>query len=167
MKFRKIRMRLKRLMLILISCIIGSIIYWQYQNSAAHFHTFVSKTQVHIQHINSKLKELDRSEDKKELDVESTYLELLGFLDNPKLFNISNYSPNDSLVFLTAFTHYTDREKELIESKLKYFPDDIFIIYDIDLSFTEQLKVSYSSFENLFQIFNKNYTTLHQDSKTM
>jgi hypothetical protein len=133
-------MRTRRLTLILILIAVGTLIVWLYQTSASHFQTFVHKTQVHIKNINSKLQEFDRSDEKKELDVESTYLELLGFVDQPKLFNEGQFK-NKSIVFLTAFTHFSDREKALIESKLKYFPAYTIIIYDIDLSFSEHLKV--------------------------
>jgi hypothetical protein len=102
----------------------------------------MSKTQLHIQNINSKLQVLD--ERKKDLDVESTYLEMLGFIENPKLYdekilgNISIIPP-----FVTAFTGFSEKEKLLIESKLKYFPKNPILIYDIDLSFSEQLKVTF------------------------
>jgi len=128
------------MMLIVMLIAIGTVIVWLYQTSASHFQTFVHKTQVHIKNINSKLQEFDRSEEKKELDVESTYLELLGFVDKPKLFNEDQFK-NTSIVFLTAFTHFSDRERALIESKIKYFPDQVIIIYDIDLSFSEHLKI--------------------------
>ena len=98
----------------------------------------MSKTQLHIQNINSKLQVLD--ERKKDLDVESTYLEMLGFIENPKLYDFGNNSSMPP--FVTAFTAFTEREKLLIESKLKYFPKNPILIYDIDLSFSEQLKVS-------------------------
>jgi hypothetical protein len=80
-------------------------------------------------------------ESKKDLDAESTFLEMLGFIDNPKLYNDEQMSKKRPL-FVTAFTHFTDKEKLLIESKIKYFPADIILIYDIDLNFSEQLRVS-------------------------
>lgn len=119
-----------------------TILIWLFNSPTPHFRTFVSKTQLHIQKINSKLQVLDEA--KKELDVESTYLEMLGFVDNPKLYKTINddkFPP-----FVTAFTHFTDKEKYLIQSKLKHFPDELILIYDIDLSFSEQLKVKKLSF---------------------
>ena len=42
---------------------------------------------------------------------------------------------------VTAFRRFGDKEKALIESKMKYFLDDLILIYDLDLSSSEQLKV--------------------------
>ncbi len=101
--------------------------------------------------------------------MDSTYLELLGFVKNPKLFNSDD--PNSGYdnkqqpptnsggsvenggktvtkrlripPLITAFNRLGDKEKAMIESKLKYFPTDLIIIYDLDLSSSEQLKVCY------------------------
>lgn len=158
-----------------------SAIIWLINVPSPHLRSFVSKTQLHIKNINSKLKVLDQDDDddnndRGDLEVDSTYLELLGFVKNPKLFeeetdettlNLNSNSANansknnneedinsnfnNQIVvniknlrippLVTAFMRFSDKEKALIESKLKYFLNDLIIIYDLDLSSSEQLKV--------------------------
>jgi len=97
----------------------------------------------------------DRKEDKS-LNVDSTYLELLGFVKDPTLFeNVKEMKINKNRLLLnelkasripplvTAFKRFGDKEKALIESKMQFFSDDLILIYDLDLSSSEQLKVSY------------------------
>jgi hypothetical protein len=115
------------------------ILYNSLAKSPVEIKTIVSKTQFHLKNINSKFNVLDRSEEK-ELDVESTYLELLGFVQQPRFYDPTK---KIKIVFVTAFNHFAVNEKILIESKLKYFPNDIIFIYDIDLSFHEQLEVNF------------------------
>ena len=72
-------------------------------------------------------------------------LPILDFLgSNPKFYN-EKVLGNSTIMppFVTAFTAFSEKEKLLIESKLKYFPKNPILIYDIDLSFSEQLKVNY------------------------
>jgi hypothetical protein len=135
----KKRMKTKTYMILFCLIIISTILIWLFNSPTPHIRTFMSKTQLHIQNINSKLQVLDDT--KKDLDVESTYLEMLGFTENPKLYNQDLSLSKKIPPFVTAFTHFTEKEKLLIESKLKYFPTDPILIYDIDLSFSEQLKV--------------------------
>jgi hypothetical protein len=122
-----------------ITVILSLVLYSSLARSPEQIKSIVSQTQLHIMNINSKFNVLDQS-DNKELDVESTYLELLGFVPQPRLYN-----PNEKMkiTFATAFERFTENEKYLLESKLKYFPNDIIFIYDIDLSFHEQLEVKY------------------------
>jgi hypothetical protein len=177
MKFTK--MKTRNFMFLVIIILMTSAIIWLINVPSPHLRSFVSKTQLHIKNINSKLKVLDQDDDdddgndRGDLEVDSTYLELLGFVKNPKLFeendetssnsantNINNKNSNDEEInsnfnnqilvniknlrippLVTAFMRFSDKEKALIESKLKYFLNDLIIIYDLDLSSSEQLKV--------------------------
>lgn len=86
--------------------------------------------------------------------VDSTYLELLGFIKEPTLFEETQYKfvMKDRFMddlnkasrippLVTAFKRFGDKEKALIESKMKYFVNDLILIYDLDLSSSEQLKI--------------------------
>ena len=179
MKFTK--MKTRNFMFLVIIILMTSAIIWLINVPSPHLRSFVSKTQLHIKNINSKLKVLDQDDDddnndRGDLEVDSTYLELLGFVKNPKLFeeetdettlNLNSNSANansknnneedinsnfnNQIVvniknlrippLVTAFMRFSDKEKALIESKLKYFLNDLIIIYDLDLSSSEQLKV--------------------------
>ena len=139
----KPRMKTKTYLILFGFLIFSTILIWLFNTPTNdHLRTFMSKTQLHIQNINSKLQVLD--ERKKDLDIESTYLEMLGFIENPKFYN-EKVLGNSTIMppFVTAFTAFSEKEKLLIESKLKYFPKNPILIYDIDLSFSEQLKVNY------------------------
>jgi hypothetical protein len=183
-------MKTKSFFVLLFVIVLTSLLVWLFNSPQPHLKSIVSKTQLQIKNINSKLQVLDK--DEKKLDsVDSTYLELLGFGKNPKLFvytttNIStpNAAPtnekqpqqqqqqkdeNNSLndlqnaknvddvlllnrvvdanrrpPHISAFLRFTDREKALIESKMKLFINDLFIIYDLDLNSAEQLKVRFN-----------------------
>lgn len=42
---------------------------------------------------------------------------------------------------VSAFLRFGEKERALIESKIKFFLNDFFVIYDLDLSSSEQLKI--------------------------
>lgn len=128
---------------------------WILTSSNTHLQKIVSETEQQFKDINSKFDVLNPKEQKKDLKIESTYLELLGFLSEPKLFN--EIHKNDSLKeslfpslrfppIITAFSSFSNAEKMLIKSKLKYFENDLMLIYDLDLSSSEQLKVIFIFF---------------------
>jgi hypothetical protein len=160
------KMKRKNYMILLAMIIISTLIIWLINSPTPHLRSIVSKTKLQIKNINSKLQVLEDDGENgngKDLEVDSTYLELLGFVKDPKLFKENtntddeaesinnNVNLNNQLLLnninnripplVTAFSHYTDKEKALIESKLKYFLNDLIIIYDLDLSSSEQLKV--------------------------
>lgn len=154
---------------------ISILLFWLINSPQKHLSNIVNKTKIHIKNINSKLQSLEPSDDiednSKDLEVDSTYLELLGFVKDPNLFKeeervdedlnndklkennilslIANANNNNIKYsgrippLVTAFSRFSDKEKALIESKLKHFLNDLIIIYDLDLSSSEQLKVSY------------------------
>lgn len=138
------------------------IIVWLLSSPTPHLRSFVSNTQLHIKNINSKLEMLEDEDgdsifrkEKNLNNVDSTYLELLGFVKEPTLFentqreltnNLNNF--NNRLneqpripPLVTAFKRYGEKEKALIESKMKYFFNDLILIYDLDLSSSEQLLI--------------------------
>jgi hypothetical protein len=159
MKLTKMKRKSYLIMLALI--IVSTVIIWLINSPTPHLRSIVSKTKLQIKNINSKLQVLedDENDNGKDLEVDSTYLELLGFVKDPKLFKenkntddeTENQLINNQILLnninsripplVTAFSRYTDKEKALIESKLKYFLSDLIIIYDLDLSSSEQLKV--------------------------
>lgn len=158
----------KRSFFMLLSfAILISVIIWLFNSPQPHLKSIVSKTQLQIKNINSKL---DSGSSRSLDSVDSTYLELLGFIKNPKLFvydksssrSVStarqrdddlNNDSNQQVVlnransdpikppFVSAFSRFTEKERALIESKMKFFLPDLFIIYDLDLSSSEQLKI--------------------------
>jgi hypothetical protein len=169
-------MKPKNMMILISLVLIVFGIFWFFNSPSNDLKKFVSKTQLHIKNLNSKLLDQESNDD---IEIDSTYLELLGFVKNPKLY-VDNKDSNDKVqpikrqdnktivnnqdlessqenlneqnfIFdvtdlripplVTAFDSYTEKEKALIKSKLKYFPKDYFIIYDLDLSSSEQLKV--------------------------
>jgi hypothetical protein len=152
------KMKARNLMTLLTFILVTTVLVWLFNSSTPHLRSFVSRTQLHIQNINSKLQVLDSEiNSKKELEVDSTYLELLGFVNEPKLFKesvekeeqqIDNLIKSDIISnkrippLVTAFTRFGEKEKLLIESKMKYFLNDSILIYDLDLSSSEQLKVN-------------------------
>ena len=179
-------MKKKSVMILLIFVVFSTIVIWLFNTPNNHsLSSFVSKTQLHIKNINSKLQVLDQDDsNKQELEVESTYLELLGFVKDPQVFNenekklaykfggssLAQESNTNGLKqpttqvtsteddgdfnselykkgsikyppLVTAFTHFGEKENYLIESKMKFFHDDLILIYDLDLSSSENLKV--------------------------
>ena len=168
-----LKMKRKSFLILIAFIFISSLIVWLVNSPQTQFSNIVSKTKLHIKNINSKLQALEPSdepeENSKDLEVDSTYLELLGFVKEPNLFKEEtktyddtaneNGDTNNPLLnngnrikmnnkyngrippLVTAFSRYTEKEKALIESKLKYFLNDLIIIYDLDLSSSEQLKV--------------------------
>ena len=78
-KFTKIKTRSFVLLVGLI--LLTTTFVWFFNLQTSHLRSLVSETQHHIQNINSKLQVLDQ-EDKENLKVDSTYLELLGYEEN-------------------------------------------------------------------------------------
>ncbi len=137
------KMKTKSFIALVIFILLSSVLVWFFNFQTSHLRSLVSETQQHIQNINSKLQVLDRVANENNLEVDSTYLELLGFVQNePTLFkdNVNNQNSiidanqeinnNEDSVnnlnnnprippLVTAFQHFTDKEKALIESKLK------------------------------------------------
>jgi hypothetical protein len=183
-KFAK--MKKKGLFIFASFILVSVLLFWLANSPQKHLSNIVLKTKFHIKNINSKFQSLDGQEpdedddsfdEKEDLEVDSTYLELLGFVKEPNLFredakkvsvesssadkiagylsesddeNTSNTNNNNLNVkkytgrippLVTAFSRFSDKEKALIESKLKYFLNDLIIIYDLDLSSSEQLKM--------------------------
>jgi hypothetical protein len=151
-------MKLKNLLVILICITVSSILIWLLNSPTPHLRSFVSKTQLQFKNINSKLQVLeleqnndandDDNDEHNSDDIDTTFLQLLGFVKNPKLFTFVNESKNMNSnnnneiksttnlripPIVTAFYTFNDEEKLLIGSKMKYFPKDLFIIYDLDL----------------------------------
>ena len=149
-KFTKMKTRSFVLLVGLI--LLTTTFVWFFNLQTSHLRSLVSETQHHIQNINSKLQVLDQ-DDKENLEVDSTYLELLGFVKEPTLFKDNSLNSDKALnqdydqskidildtvntntripPLVTAFQHFTAKEKALIESKLKYFLNDLLIIYDL------------------------------------
>lgn len=137
------------------------LVLWVLNSPTPRLRSFVSNTQLHIKNIkNINIEMLDNEEgesifrNEKNFNIDSTYLELLGFIKEPTLFgdakkeNVKSIDMMNSLnkdpripPLVTAFRRFGDKEKALIESKMKYFLDDLILIYDLDLSSSEQLKV--------------------------
>lgn len=177
-KFRKnliklAKMKRKSLFVFMAFVFICIFLIWLINSPQKHLSNIVSRTKLHIKNINSKLQSLEPSdepeENSKDLEVDETYLELLGFVKEPNLFKEETklFDPNsekdvekdnfsgslkskNNVKFneripplVTAFSRFSEKEKALIESKLKYFLNDLFLIYDLDLSSSEQLKVCF------------------------
>lgn len=187
--FKKFKARLKTKrassFLYLILLILGiSLVVWLFLGSQSHLSALVSKTHQHIRNINSRLQSIGNEAgggspggiDETAVDSagsssslssaslnnpsDSIYLELLGFVPEPKLFK-EDEPPNrlesvvnlnsDSLLdqlnnmnlvpIVTALFRFSDREQALIESKIKYYQNDLMLVYDLDLSSSEQLKL--------------------------
>jgi hypothetical protein len=171
--FIKLAKMKKKVFFIFIAFVFISLfLLWLINSPQKHLSNIVSKTKLHIKNINSKLQSLEPSDEledtSKDLEVDSTYLELLGFVKEPNLFNEEkqslvdtnnekdldinkfpdNINSNNNIKFngripplVTAFSRFSEKEKALIESKIRYFLNDLIIIYDLDLSSSEQLKV--------------------------
>lgn len=168
------KMKKKSFFIFVAFVFISIFLFWLTHQK--HLSNIVSKTKLHIKSINSKLQSYEPSdepeENSKDLEVDATYLELLGFEPNlvePNLFkeekkvlkdsdkesdpdvnkgslnnNNNNINFNGRIPpLVTAFSRFSEKEKALIESKLKYFFNDLFLVYDLDLSSSEQLKVSF------------------------
>ena len=134
------KMKTRSFVLLIILIILTTTLVWFFNLQTSYLaRSLVSETQHHIQSINSKLKVLDQNEN---LEVDSTYLELLGFVKDPTLFKSNNNNNNNNNVGLddlinndanndfilensripplvTAFQRFTEKEKALIESKLR------------------------------------------------
>jgi hypothetical protein len=136
---------------------------WLIRTPSVHIQSFVSRTRLHIQSINSQLNVLNDDDDMSEqhssdLEVDAAHLELLGFVTNPRLFTQQPpQQTNESSSKLakltvagvrwrmpplvTVFVSFGEKEHALVDSKLIHFRNDLLIVYDIDLSSSEQLKV--------------------------
>lgn len=142
-------MKTKSFVALVILILLSTVLVWFFNLQTSHLRSLVSETQHHIQNINSKLQVLDRVDTENNLEVDSTYLELLGFVQKePTLFKETQNSPNDERnnnqqeqinndedsvnanfnsnnynpripPLVTAFQHFTEKERALIESKLK------------------------------------------------
>lgn len=137
------------------------LILWVLNSPTPRLRSFVSNTQLHIKNIkNINIEMLENEEgesifrNEKNFNIDSTYLELLGFIKEPTLFEDAKKETVKSIDMInnmnkvpripplvTAFRRFGDKEKALIESKMKYFLDDLILIYDLDLSSSEQLKI--------------------------
>lgn len=138
------------------------VIIWLLNSPTPHLRSFVSNTQLHFKNINSKLEMLEDEDgdsifrkEKNFNNVDSTYLELLGFVKEPTLFENKQRDANNNLnklnngmnempripPLVTAFKRYGEKEKALIESKMKFFLNDVLLIYDLDLSSSELLLI--------------------------
>lgn len=151
-----VKLRSKNLVLVFIGIIGILFLIWILSSPQPHFRSFVSNTQLHIKNINSKLEILeDENGDsifrkEENFNIDSTYLELLGFVKEPTLFDSKQNEFSKTRgnkvpripPLVTAFKRYGDKEKALIESKMKFFMNDLILIYDLDLSSSEQLVVS-------------------------
>ena len=165
------RMKSKTCMSLVMLVLAMSGLVWLITMPSPHIQSLVSKTQLHIKNINSQLNVLNDPADQytSDVEVDAAYLELLGFVSNPRLFTQhdpqqahqqqqqqqqlltgeSNSKPakQSSAVrwrippLVTAFVSFGDKERALVESKLAHFRTDLFIVYDLDLSSSEQLKV--------------------------
>lgn len=84
LNLKKLSKLKKRNFFMLLSIVIlASVIIWLFYSPQPHLKSIVSKTQLQIKNINSKLD----ADSRHRLDtVDSTYLELLGFIKNPRLF---------------------------------------------------------------------------------
>lgn len=84
LNLKKLSKLKKRNFFMLFSIVIlASVIIWLFNSPQPHLKSIVSKTQLQIKNINSKLD----ADSRHQLDtVDSTYLELLGFIKNPRLF---------------------------------------------------------------------------------
>lgn len=180
-------MKKKSFMILLVFVVFCSVVVWLFNTPSPHLRNIVSKTQLQIKNINSKLQVLEQDDAGKDFEVESTYLELLGFVKDPNLFDskqfitsneekssiqnsssqpqnqINSQESNDEQhqnaeptnnnnnkgasrsikipPLVTAFSRFGDKENYLIESKMNYFLNDLLLIYDLDLSSSEHLKV--------------------------
>lgn len=98
LNLKKLSKLKKRNFFILLLCVIlTSLIIWLFNSPQPHLKSIVSKTQLQIKNINSKLD----SDSRRRLDSsDSTYLELLGFINNPRLFVYNNTSStsNDLII---------------------------------------------------------------------
>jgi hypothetical protein len=171
--------------LLILFIVFTTLLVWLFNSPQHRLRSIVSKTHMHIKNINSKFQALDSSEDaiensasnnaaedSRSLAIDSTYLELLGFVAEPKLFreisdeeknsklaqvfetlnlNMNNNNNNNEVllskislnlpVISTAFFRFGEREKALIESKMTHFLNDLMLVYDLDLSSSEQLRI--------------------------
>jgi hypothetical protein len=153
-----VNLRSKNLILVCIGIVGILFLIWLLSSPQPHFRSFVSNTQQHIKNINSKLEILEDEDGdsifSKEENKDSTYLELLGFVKEPTLFEskkneLANNRDGKSEIprippLVTAFKRFGDKEKALIESKMKFFMSELILIYDLDLSSSEQLVVSFA-----------------------
>jgi hypothetical protein len=174
-KYTKLKTRSFFILILVI--VFVTLLIWLFNSPQPRLRNIVSKTHMHIKNINSKFQSLDSSEDsaaeesaaKSSLAIDSTYLELLGFVAEPKLFkeisdeeknlklaqvvetlNLNLNNNNEVLLnkislnlppIITAFFRFGEREKALIESKMTHFLKDLMLIYDLDLSSSEQLRI--------------------------
>ena len=90
------KMKTRSYFVLITLLILSSLMIWLFNSPTPHLRSFVSKTQLHIKTINSKLKVLEPSDYRKHLEIDSTYLELLGFVNEPKLFKENKNYLEDS-----------------------------------------------------------------------
>jgi hypothetical protein len=93
-KYTKLKARSFLILLLLIA--LATLLIWLFNSPQPHLRSIVSKTHMHIKNINSKFQALNADaadgnsgEDetaKSNLEIDSTYLELLGFVSQPRLY---------------------------------------------------------------------------------
>lgn len=80
------KMKTKNFFLLIGCFTLSSLLFWLLSNPAPNFQTFVKETHKQINNLNSKIQKNLATDPDSEFEVDSAYLELLGFVRTPRLY---------------------------------------------------------------------------------
>ena len=155
-------MRSKNFLILLLFIVATSISIWLVSMPTPNIRNIVTETHKQISHLKDNMNAMAIN-NAKELSVDETYLELLGFTKNPQLYP---ESIDNTLSLPVVVTGVTSRNYEsaftLIESVRKYLPDKQMFIFDLGLGSYELVTVSkIKKIPSFFSNFN-NFHLLSQ-----
>ena len=131
-------MRSKNFLILLLFILATTISVWLVNLPSPNIHNIMSETHKKI----SNLKNINVMSDADRFNVDGTYLELLGFNKNPKLYPNDVDKKETLPVVVTGVTsHDYENAVPLLKSVRKYLHSHKMVIYDIGMGTYELLQV--------------------------
>ena len=132
--------RSKNFLILVLFVLATSISIWLISIPTPNLRNIMTET--HKQITNLKNINVMPIHDEREINLDETYLELLGFTDHPKLFPDSTDAKEHVPVVVTGvYSSNYEKAFMLIESVQKYLPDRQVMIFDLGLGSYELVKV--------------------------
>ena len=133
-------LRSKNFLILVLFVLATSISIWLISIPTPNLRNIMSET--HKQISNLKNINVMPMHDEREINLDETYLELLGFTDHPKLYpNSVDSGLKVPVIVSGVYSSNYENAFLLIESVQKYFPDRQVMIFDLGLGSYELVKV--------------------------
>ena len=132
-------MRSKNFLILLLFVLATSISIWLVSMPTPNIRNIMTETHKQINHLKQNMNVMSGA---KELAVDDTYLELLGFTDHPRLYPDINAEAAAPVIVTGVTSRNYQNAFDLIDSVRKYLPDRHVQIFDLGLGSYELVKVS-------------------------